>query len=551
LSNPHYPPEIQAECTLINFTVTEAGLEDQLLTLVVKKERPDLAAEKERLIQQQNEFKITLKALEADLLHRLATAEGDILDNISLIENLEKSKKLSTEINEKVEIAKVTEIAINDASEAYRPSASRGALVFFLMTELTRIHSFYKYSLDSVIIVINRAIDKVAEAMNPKKEERPPLEEGEEAPEEPEEEEKEAEMTPRTLKFRVEKLTESITYECFNYVRAGALDRHKLIIATMLCFRICIKKNIISAKEVDSLVKKEVSMDEKHQSESLKFIPETSWGAVRGLESIKVFENLIQSMESEALQWRKWYSEEKAELVELPRAFKDASLFHRTLLLRAMRPDRLTGALNQFVSENLGIEYVEQKSFDIFQMYAETTPRTTVFFVLFPGVDPTPDVEKIGKANGKSLADGTFINISMGQGQEIIALEQLADAGKTGKWAMFQNVHLMEGWLKDFERKLEIVIEAGVHPEFRSFISSEPPPQPDTELIPESILQNAIKIANEAPQDLKSNLRRAFSKFDDEQFEKAKSHKLTEYKAILFGLCMYHSLIVGRKKFGS
>jgi len=60
-----------------------------------------------------------------------------------------------------------------------------------------------------------------------------------------------------------------------------------------------------------------------------------------------------------------------------------------------------------------------------------------VFFVLFPGVDPTPDVEKIGRANGKAIAEGTFINISMGQGQEIIALNQLADAGKTGKWAMF------------------------------------------------------------------------------------------------------------------
>ena len=184
-------------------------------------------------------------------------------------------------------------------------------------------------------------------------------------------------------------------------------------------------------------------------------------------------------------------------------------------------------------------------------MYKETNPKTTVFFVLFPGVDPTPDVERIGRENKKVLSDGTFINISMGQGQEQIALDQLADAGKTGKWAMFQNVHLMADWLKLFERKLEIVIEAGAHPDFRCFVSSEPPPFPDQELIPESILQNAIKIANEAPQDLKSNLRRAFSKFDEEQFERAKTHKITEYKAILFGLCMYHSLIVGRKKFGS
>lgn len=43
LSSPHYPPEIQAEAALINFTVTEAGLGDQLLTLVVQRERPDLA----------------------------------------------------------------------------------------------------------------------------------------------------------------------------------------------------------------------------------------------------------------------------------------------------------------------------------------------------------------------------------------------------------------------------------------------------------------------------------------------------------------------------
>jgi dynein heavy chain len=44
------------------------------------------------------------------------------------------------------------------------------------------------------------------------------------------------------------------------------------------------------------------------------------------------------------------------------------------------------------------------------------TAGTPVFFVLFPGVDPTPDVERVGKANNVSIADGSLINISMGQG---------------------------------------------------------------------------------------------------------------------------------------
>lgn len=164
LANPHYPPEIQAECTIINFTVTENGLEDQLLSLVVRKERPDLAATKEELVRQQNEFKITLSDLEKSLLKQLQEAKGDLTENIELIESLEHSKTLSNEIKEKVEIAKVTEADINVSSEHYRPAANRGALVFFLMNELNKIHSYYKFSLDSFLIVVTRAIDLVAKA---------------------------------------------------------------------------------------------------------------------------------------------------------------------------------------------------------------------------------------------------------------------------------------------------------------------------------------------------------------------------------------------------
>lgn len=152
--------------------------------------------------------------LEAGLLKQLAESKGDILDDIELIESLEYSKKLSVEINEKMEKGKITEEVINVTSENYRPAASRGALVFFLLNELYKIHSFYKFSLDSFIIVVKRAIKIVADRM---KKQKAPAEEGEEGEEpaegeEPPPEEEEAEMTPGTLKNRVLALVESITY---------------------------------------------------------------------------------------------------------------------------------------------------------------------------------------------------------------------------------------------------------------------------------------------------------------------------------------------------
>lgn len=50
LRNPHYLPETAVKVTLLNFMITPTGLEDQLLGIVVAKDRPDLEAEKNQLI---------------------------------------------------------------------------------------------------------------------------------------------------------------------------------------------------------------------------------------------------------------------------------------------------------------------------------------------------------------------------------------------------------------------------------------------------------------------------------------------------------------------
>ncbi len=75
LANPHYRPEIAAQTTLVNFCVTEEGLEEQLLAAVVKHERPDLQEAAAALVRQLADYTIMLTSLEDNLLARLANSQ--------------------------------------------------------------------------------------------------------------------------------------------------------------------------------------------------------------------------------------------------------------------------------------------------------------------------------------------------------------------------------------------------------------------------------------------------------------------------------------------
>jgi dynein heavy chain len=304
---------------------------------------------------------------------------------------------------------------------------------------------------------------------------------------------------PKMLQKRVEELIESITYTGYQYTRKGLFEKHKLIVVTMLTFRILIRKDKIKLEEFEHLIIGKVDPNPPPVPEPLKsFIGEVSWSAIKGLESLPVFNNIGSNIDTENLQWKKWFQEERAEEADLPKAFKEIELFHKLMLLRAMRPDRLTSALAMFTTNNMGERYIEQQPFDMLETFYETDKKTPVFFVLFPGVDPTPGVERVAKRYGITIANGKFTNISMGQGQEEFARKALFEAAEKGDWIMLQNVHLMQTWLagiNGLEGFLE-QIYLTAHPNFRVFISAEPPGLPLMKTIPESILQQSIKVAN-------------------------------------------------------
>lgn len=107
------------------------------------------------------------------------------------------------------------------------------------------------------------------------------------------------------------------------------------------------------------------------------------------------------------------------------------------------------------------------------------------------------DVENLGKKLGYTSQTGRFHNISLGQGQEIIAENSLETAAKEGDWVVLQNIHLVKHWLPTLERKLERLLE-NAQEDFRLFMSAEPSADFSTHIIPQGILENSLKITSES-----------------------------------------------------
>uniref|UniRef100_A0A3B3ZGV8 Uncharacterized protein n=1 Tax=Periophthalmus magnuspinnatus TaxID=409849 RepID=A0A3B3ZGV8_9GOBI len=408
LANPHYKPEIQAQTTLINFTVTRDGLEDQLLAQVVNQERPDLEHLKVHFLEltkQQNMFKIELKLLEDELLTRLSAAESNFLGDNVLVEKLETTKHTAAEIEMKVQEAKVNEVKINEAREHYRPVAVRASLLYFIMNDLNKINAMYQFSLK-----VNN--------------------------------------------------NQTVCVNKYTVCR-GLFERDKLTFTAQLAFQVSL--------------------------------------CVRVMSFTDEFRGLDRDIEGSPKRWKKIVESECPEKEKFPQEWKGKSALQKLIIIRAIRPDRMTYALRNFVEEKLGVKYTEGRKTDFAKSFRESGPASPVFFILSPGVDPLKDIQ---------------FNF---------------------KWIAFslQNIHLVGRWLGSLEKLLERCCE-GSHPDYRVFMSG--------------ILENAIKITNEPPTGMHANLHAALDNFDQDILDQCSREQ--EFKTILFSLCYFHACVAERRKFG-
>jgi dynein heavy chain len=84
-------------------------------------------------------------------------------------------------------------------------------------------------------------------------------------------------------------------------------------------------------------------------------------------------------------------------------------------------------------------------------------------------------VEALGAKLGFTADAGKYISVSLGQGQEPIAMNALNNAHKNGGWVLLQNIHLTIDWTSGpLEKKVDKLTE-GAHADFRWVAAARSP----------------------------------------------------------------------------
>eukprot|EP00753_Platysulcus_tardus_P001929 PLAT11596.21.p1 GENE.PLAT11596.21~~PLAT11596.21.p1 ORF type:complete len:1541 (+),score=910.45 PLAT11596.21:361-4623(+) len=581
LRNPHYAPETCVKVSLLNFMATPEGLQDQMLGIVVGKEEAALEQQRQALIVEEAENKAKLEEIEDTILKLLQEAEGNILEDETLIETLAVSKTTSNKIELRVAEAAKTQAQINEARQRYIKVAERASALFFCIADLAAVEPMYQYSLEWYINLFIAAIDRAPPATS--------------------------------LEERLNVLNDTFTYALYQNVCRSLFEKDKLLFSFLLTVKILGSRGDIDATEMRFFLTAATTMatalpnpaSAPGAALNSSWLTDKVWADVSAAAQLPGLRGLDKDVTENLRAWTRvatskdpWAAMESlagappaplpsvaarvtapaesaaasrparrgrpgdeaavaaarrrrasrrgsilaAALLARPdvRPLREYTEFQRLIVLRCLRPDKVIPRLQQFVVSAVGEKYIDPPAFDLAGSFEDSSCTTPLIFILSSGANPAGELFKFAERRG---FDKKLRAISLGQGQGAIAEAAIEESIDSGGWVCLQNCHLAVSFMPRLERLVEGISPERTHPDFRLWLTSMP-----SDDFPVTVLQNGIKMTNEPPKGMRANLMGSYLSFEPDWFNSCS--KPAVWRKMLFGLCFFHAIVQERRKFG-
>jgi len=514
IPNPHYSPETSVKVTLLNFAITPFGLEEQMLNQFVLQEMPDLQKRKDMIVQQNAQAAKTLREIEDKILQGLTKNSeiSAILEDDELINILADSKQTSDDINQRLIESEETEKEIDMIRESYRIVAFRASLLFFCIIDLAYIDPMYQYSLQWFSHLFGTAIDSSPKA------------EG--------------------VEERSKILNDFFTQILYENICRSLFERHKIQFSFLLTIKILFGDNKIDPLEWRYYLAGPTG-DCDVPANPTSWLGELEWAEVYkqiyGTRDLENYKGFLEYFMKEHAQFKRIFDSKDPEVEALPGEWDNKlDSFQKMIVLKAIRADKISEAISNFIVEKIGEEFIIPPTFDLAKSFKDSSVTSPLIFVLSAGSDPVSDYLRF--ANEQNMMSKQA-SISLGKGQDKKAEKLIEEAASRGGWVLLMNCHLATSFMP----KLEIIVENlddSNHRDFRMWLTSMP-----NKDFPVSVLQNSVKMTLEPPKGLRSNLLRSYAAFDERELNEGTT-KPEAYKKLLFAYCFFHAIVQDRRKFG-
>ncbi|KFO25368.1 Dynein heavy chain 14, axonemal [Fukomys damarensis] len=501
IDNPHFLPSVYSVVTMISFTVTFQGLQDQLLSTMASHEVPHLEEQHSQLLERIALDSLTLEEMEEKTLNLLQNSQGCVLDDEEIIDTLRKCKMTSNEIAKRIQATEKAESEIQAIREKYLPTATRGVLLYFLTASLARVDHMYQFSLGWFRqVFVSSVVSKNKEQEHSLKKERMSLKKVHEIKNISEGPDLESEKNP--LDKHIKNAIDTLTRNIFKVVSSALFNQHKLCFSFRLCTTIM-----------------QNNADGNLRPDGIGFRPEREWNLFLYSSILINIENILSKPRLDRIfemcknQHLPWLSESRwRQYQHLSRQLEPFSLLCKSLLSNPPQ-------WNAFKNSHTELDLTS-----ILLRFAQEVKGTTHHVT----------------------------TISLARGQVARAEELLVKAlSKRQQWVFLQNCHLAAAFMPQLCAIVESFNrpDVTIDPEFRLWLSSK-----SDSSFPIPILQKGVKVAVELPQGLKSNLLQMFGysgggEVTEEIFENPDYGQW--WKKLLFSLCFFNAVINERKNYGT
>lgn len=539
LPNPSFTPEVQAMATLVDFTVTQEGLEDQLLGLVIQQEQAELERQLTQATASVAANTLALVDLNAKLLSRLTSVTGNLLDDNELINVLSQTKTKHAEVKKKLTNAAAARTEIRSKREIFRAVARRGAVLYFSIVEIININPMYETSLDRFLTLFTRSMQRAEKAQ---------------------------------IKWRrAHNIVAELTYTVYRYINRGLYVSNKLCFLLIMLFKILVTGGRIQNADVITFIRCGALCNESMSQCPYNWMSRSQWRNIVAMSRrVHFFRGLCSEINQAEAEWQKWINCKAPEATAVPfyegdlQKFLEYGAFMRTLLVRAVREDRATIAVKNVIhyvqrlapEENaasdglpaLGPKFVAPVTDTLNDCYLDSDNVTPILFLLSAGTDPTEMVINLSRKQRRKVEV-----VSMGEGQETPAIAAFKQCAQTGNWVLLQNCHLCTDFMSRLESLLLFYANntatgaatgSGLHERFRLFLTAE-----TNRDFPINLLQRSVKFTCEAPRGMCASMMSSFSStVDQEKLERLDDPR---WRQLIYTTCFLHSAVIERRKYGA